>query len=89
MADASKVQYSSVTTANGASTGSGPQYWQSYISAITVYVDGVRKEIDVSSTATSLVDSGTPVILASEAIANGIYGALGIGPGSDGQCKLI
>lgn len=36
--------------------------------------------------ATAVVDSGMPIILASVGIVNGIYGALGIGPASDGQC---
>ncbi|KIP02831.1 hypothetical protein PHLGIDRAFT_37715 [Phlebiopsis gigantea 11061_1 CR5-6] len=82
VADPSKVQYASISTTNA---GNGPLFWQSQLSAITVYVDGVRKDVAISSTATSIVDSGTPVILTSVTIANGIYGALGIGPGSDGS----
>ncbi|KAH8078426.1 hypothetical protein BXZ70DRAFT_1012766 [Cristinia sonorae] len=37
--------------------------------------------------ATAVVDSGMPIILASLDIANGTYGALGIGPASDRQCE--
>ena len=84
VADPSKVEYAGISTTNA---GNGPLFWQSQLSAISVYVDGVRKDVEIGSTATSIVDSGTPVILTSANIANGIYGALGIGPGSDGSCE--
>lgn len=59
-------------------------------------MNGVEKVVSVGTSAaaseempTAVVDSGMPIILASVEIANGIYGALGIGPASDGQCELI
>ncbi|EKM50305.1 uncharacterized protein PHACADRAFT_264924 [Phanerochaete carnosa HHB-10118-sp] len=82
--DPSKVQYSTLAVPSG-STGSAPRFWQTTLNGINVYVDGVQNPVNVGSTATAIVDSGMPVILASQDIANGIYGALGIGPGSDGQ----
>lgn len=87
--DPTKVQYASLTIPPTYPVGSSPAYWQGVLNSIAVYVDGVRKEVSLDSSATALVDSGTPVILASETIANGIYGAIGIGPGSDGQCKSL
>ncbi|GJE90407.1 A1 family peptidase [Phanerochaete sordida] len=83
--DPSKVQYSSVAVSSEAVAGSSPHYWQTLLNGISVYVDGARKPIDVGGSATAIIDSGMPVILARADIANGIYGALGIGPGSDGQ----
>ena len=67
------------------------------MSAVTVYVNGQAKPVMLTSASTSaggsgkstaVVDSGMPIILAAPDIANGIYGALGIGPANDGQCKL-
>ena len=45
--------------------------------------------VTVGSSATAIIDSGMPVILARQDIANGIYGALGVGPGNDGQCECL
>ena len=86
--DPSKVQYSSLAAPPQAGTGSSPYFWQTLLNGINVYVDGVRKPVNVGSSATAVIDSGMPVILANQDIANGIYGAVGIGPGSDGQCEL-
>jgi hypothetical protein len=36
----------------------------------------------------AVLDSGVPLIITTSEIANGIYGALGIGPAADGQCGL-
>ncbi|KAF8721826.1 hypothetical protein AX14_010160 [Amanita brunnescens Koide BX004] len=66
-------------------------YWKVTVHAITVYVDGVRKPVDIDASAggeqypTAVLDSGIPVILTTPDIANGIYGALGIGPAADGN----
>lgn len=87
----SLVEYHALTSPSAL----GPYYWQTQLSAISVWVDGIEKVINVGTSAfmtgsppTTVVDSGMPIILASAEIANGIYGALGIGPGSDGQCEL-
>lgn len=60
---------------------------------VTVYVDGVPKEVDLglgksgSVFPSAVLDSGVPVILTTTSIANAIYGALGVGPASDGNCE--
>ncbi|KAK7684268.1 hypothetical protein QCA50_012592 [Cerrena zonata] len=73
---------------------SGDFYWKAGISALTVYVNREAKPVWLTSASasggpigqpTAVVDSGMPIILATPDIMNGIYGALGIGPGSDGQ----
>ena len=87
--DPSLVEYASLASPPSAPSGTGPFYWQARLNKITVYEGGVRKEVTIAKGSTAVVDSGMPIILASENIANGIYGALGIGPGSDGQCMSI
>lgn len=90
VSDPAKVQYNVLSSP---AEGSGPYYWQPALRGISVWVDGVEKVVNVGSgagqSATAVVDSGMPIILASVTIANGIYGALGIGPGSDGQCASM
>lgn len=62
---------------------------------VTVYVDGEAKGIDLGKGKnggvfpTAVLDSGVPVILTTTSIANGIYGALGIGPANDGNCEFV
>jgi hypothetical protein len=89
--DPSKVQYDVLASPSG----NGPLFWQAELSGISIWVDGVEKIVNVGSGTnypgtipTAVVDSGMPIILASRNIANAIYGALGIGPGSDGQCEF-
>ncbi|KAG5219653.1 Pepsin [Salix suchowensis] len=84
--NATKVQYSTLV-----SERSGILFWKVDVRGITVWVDGFAREVTlargVSGTPwpTAVIDSGVPLILTTSAIANGIYGALGIGPASDGQ----
>lgn len=91
VSDPSQIKYAALQ-----SEQSGDFYWKAGISALTVYVNGEAKPVRLTSASasggpigqpTAVVDSGMPIILATPDIANGIYGALGIGPGSDGQCK--
>ena len=71
----------------------GSYLWKADIAAITVYVDGAPKPIVLprglkgTPFPVAVLDSGVPVIFTTSNIANGIYGALGIGPGADGQCR--
>lgn len=77
---------------------SGTLFWKTSIRDISVWTNrtGVveRHEVELgrgvmgSVFPTAVLDSGVPLILTSSAIANAIYGAVGVGPGSDGQCKL-
>lgn len=90
VSDPSLIKYSRVV--NG---GDATYFWETIISEIAVWVDGVRKEIDLTSSVTgavlptAILDTGVPVILTTSAIANGIYGALNIGPASDGNCNVF
>ena len=86
--DPSKVHYSNII-----SEGNGATFWQSTVTAITVYVDGERREVDITPSSsgsgfpTAVLDTGVPVILMTSTIANGIYGALDIHPAQDKNCK--
>ncbi|KIK91413.1 hypothetical protein PAXRUDRAFT_830863 [Paxillus rubicundulus Ve08.2h10] len=80
-----KIQYSSLI---GPTVG--PLFWQTAVRAITVYVNGQARPIELTSLSgaeypTALLDSGVPLIITTSEIANGVYGALGISPGSDGN----
>ena len=86
--DPSKVHYSNIV-----SEGNGAMFWKISVTAITVYADGVVKEVNTgpsisgSAFPTAVLDTGVPVILATSTIANGIYGALDIHPAQDQNCK--
>lgn len=76
----------------------GPLFWKVAVTGISVWVDSQEKQIqmtktpdivDDGSSLTAVLDSGVPLIITSSAIANGIYGALGIGPASDGNCESL
>ena len=88
--DPSRVSYSAVVQDPGRR---GTPFWELQVSAITLYFNGSRKSVKLdaprsgNALPTAILDSGVPSILATSDIANGIYGALGIGPASDGQCK--
>ena len=85
--DPSKVHYSEIGPGNFA------MFWEVDVTAITVYTDGLRKEVNTSrsmsgsASPTAVLDTGVPVILTTSGIANGIYGALGIYPASDKNCE--
>lgn len=73
----------------------GNKFWKTNVRGVTVYVDGQSRPLTLGRShtgavfPTAVLDSGVPYILTTTAIANGIYGALGIGPGADGQCELF
>ncbi|KAF9218776.1 acid protease [Gyrodon lividus] len=83
--DPTKIQYSSLV-----SDSFGTLFWKTTVRAITVYVNGQARSIALHSLSgavypTALLDSGVPLIITTSEIANGIYGALGVGPASDGN----
>lgn len=86
--DPSKIKYSTLTT-----DSSGMLFWKVNVRAITIYVNGDPKPVGLGRGVkgtpypTAVLDSGIPLILTTSNIANGIYGALGIGPAADGQCE--
>lgn len=88
--DPSQVSYSAVIQD---AERRGTPFWELAVSAITLYVNGSQQSVNLTAPRsgnalpTAILDTGVPSILATSDIANGIYGALGIGPASDGQCK--
>lgn len=88
--DPSQVHYSNII-----SGGNGATFWETSVTAITVYVDGDRREVDITPSGTdsgfptAVLDTGVPVILMTSTIANGIYGALDIHPAQDKNCECL
>ena len=87
--DPSRVSYSAVIQDP---SRQGIPFWELQVSAITLYINNSRKSVKLDARSgnalpTAILDSGVPSIFATSDIADGIYGALGIGPASDGQCK--
>jgi hypothetical protein len=84
--DPSLVLYSTVV-----SDQAGTLFWKLSVTAITVYVNGTTEKVQLEASNTgasspvAVLDSGVSVILTTTNIANGIYGALGISPASDGM----
>ncbi|KAH9015762.1 aspartic peptidase domain-containing protein [Lactarius deliciosus] len=84
--DPSKIQYSTLVSEH-----QGILFWEAEVRAITVYVNGTMLPVELGHSRSgnvfpvAVLDSGVPFILAATNIANGIYGALGIGPAADGQ----
>lgn len=84
--DPSKINYSTLV-----SQGVGILFWKTSVRAISVYVNGQARPVVLTESVTgaafptALLDSGVPFIITTSSIANGIYGALGISPASDGN----
>lgn len=84
--DPSLVQYSTPV-----SDESGILFWKVSVKAITVYVNGTARSVELGRSITgasfpvAVLDSGMPLILTTSDIANGIYGAIRINPASDGN----
>lgn len=77
-----------VTSTSSLGVNMGTTLWKVTVQGVSVWVDGQERVVTLPSTArgtTAVLDSGVPVILTTKAIADGIYGAVGIGPGADGQ----
>lgn len=59
-----------------------------------MYVNGTTRPIQLgmsksgAASPSAILDSGTPVIITTTAVANAIYGAIGISPSSDGMCTF-
>ncbi|KAI9450603.1 acid protease [Lactarius psammicola] len=84
--DPSKIRYSTLVSEH-----QGILFWEVEVHAITIYVNGTALPVELGHSRSgnvfpvAVLDSGVPFILAATSIANGIYGALGIGPAADGQ----
>ncbi|KAG6872960.1 hypothetical protein C0995_004714 [Termitomyces sp. Mi166 len=86
VSDPSAVEYASLE-----SEREGTLFWKVGVRAITVWVNGEQMPVQIGRSSngalfpSAVLDSGVPLIFTTSAVANGIYGAIGIGPGSDGQ----
>ncbi|KAK0205145.1 acid protease [Desarmillaria ectypa] len=77
-----------VTSTSNLGVNMGTTLWKVTVQGVSVWVDHQERVVTLPSTArgtTAVLDSGVPIILTTKAIADGIYGAVGIGPGADGQ----
>ena len=89
---------SQLTWAQVLPTTSGYLHWRTQISEIIVTDDqGIEKSVSLSRSLVdggrlslwpvAVLDTGGSNILMRSDLANGLYGAIGIGPASDGMCK--
>ncbi|KAF8149060.1 aspartic peptidase domain-containing protein [Crassisporium funariophilum] len=84
--DSSKIEYDTLV-----SERSGTLFWKTSVRPISVWVGGEERQVRVGRSNTGAVfpsavlDSGVPLILTTSTIANGIYGAIGVHPASDGM----
>ncbi|KAG5646164.1 hypothetical protein DXG03_004217 [Asterophora parasitica] len=80
-----------VKYANLVSERTGTLFWKVGVRAITVWVNGEERAVEIGRSNTgsvfpsAVLDSGVPLILTTTQVANAIYGAIGVAPGSDGQ----
>jgi len=73
----------------------GTLFWAAPLTGITAYVNGTAVNIPVGASAinpdsvypVAVFDTGTPYIFGPVDIINALYGAYGIGPGTNGQCR--
>ncbi|KAG6912030.1 hypothetical protein DXG01_000278 [Tephrocybe rancida] len=69
----------------------GTLFWKVAVRAITVWVGGEERPVDIGRSnngavfPSAVLDSGVPLILTTSAVANGIYGAIGVAPAADGH----
>lgn len=88
--DPSRIKYSTPVF-----DGSVALFWKATVRDITVYVNGVPRRVQLGTSNTgaafpnAVLDSGTTLILTTTAVANAIYGSIGITPAADGMCKEI
>ncbi|KAF9448534.1 acid protease [Macrolepiota fuliginosa MF-IS2] len=84
--DPSLVRYSAVV-----SNPTGSLFWKAGVRAITVYVNGQPRPVDIGRSNTggvfpsAVIDSGVPYIFTTSKVANAIYGAIDVHPAQDGN----
>lgn len=84
------VEYSTLV-----SERTGTLFWKTSVRALTVYVNGEERDVDLgrgvmgSVFPSAVLDSGVPLILASGRIANAVWGAVGVSPSADGYCECL
>ncbi|KAJ7735796.1 acid protease [Mycena metata] len=82
--DPSKVEYDILY----APSSDGPRFWKAAVRGITVYTNDTRLPIKLGpgvsgAFPSAVLDTGVPLILTTKAVADAIYGAIGIGPAAD------
>ncbi|KAF8888717.1 aspartic peptidase domain-containing protein [Gymnopilus junonius] len=86
VSDPSKITYDTLV-----SEAAGSLFWKTSVRAITVWVNGEEKNVQLGRSNTGAVwpsavmDTGVPVILTTSTIANAVYGAIGVQPANDGM----
>ncbi|KAG6909398.1 hypothetical protein DXG01_000699 [Tephrocybe rancida] len=84
--DPARVEYSPLQ-----SQREGTLYWKVVVRAVTVWAAGVDLPVQLGRGSagavypSAVLDSGVPLILTTRAVANGIYGAIGVSPSDNGQ----
>ncbi|KAJ7665944.1 aspartic peptidase domain-containing protein [Mycena polygramma] len=66
----------------------GPMFWKASVRGVTVYTNSSRMPIPLGRGASgvfpsAVLDTGVPVILTTKAVADAIYGAIGVDPAAD------
>ncbi|KAJ7032026.1 aspartic peptidase domain-containing protein [Mycena alexandri] len=82
--DPSKVEYDILY----APSSDGPRFWKAAVRGITVYTNDTRMPIKLGPGVSgvfpsAVLDTGVPLILTTKAVADAIYGAIGISPAAD------
>ncbi|KAF9266935.1 acid protease [Marasmius fiardii PR-910] len=101
--DGTKVKYfNPLTSTDAKGRAVGAIFWKTSVRDITVWVDNQPRVVKLSRSGiggtggagpypTAVLDTGIPLIFATRAVADAIYGAIGISPASDGfyylDCK--
>lgn len=70
----------------------GPFYWKAAVHGITVYTNSSRMPIQLGRGAMGafpsvVLDTGVPTIITTKAVADAIYGAIGVQAASDNMCR--
>ncbi|KAG6856074.1 hypothetical protein H0H87_007685 [Tephrocybe sp. NHM501043] len=69
----------------------GTLFWKVSVREVMVWVNGEKRPVNIGRSnngavfPSAVLDSGVPLILTTTAVANGIYGAIGVSPAADGQ----
>jgi hypothetical protein len=71
----------------------GPLFWKAAVRGVTVYTNSSRMPINIGRGASGVfpsatLDTGMPLILTTKAVADAIYGAIGVQPAADDMCMF-
>ncbi|KAL0065808.1 hypothetical protein AAF712_007111 [Marasmius tenuissimus] len=97
IANGTQVKYSvPLASTNEQGVSVGTVFWKTSVRDITVWVDGQPRVVKLTRSGiggsgggglypTAVLDTGIPLIFSTRAIADAIYGAIGVSPASDGN----